>query len=324
MRRRLALVAASLALIAASGAQPPSTGTPAPDRTNGFAITRQLVDREKIIPGGPPRDGIRSVDAPRFAAPEAAQWAQPDTTVLGVALGGEARAYPVAILEFHQIVNDAVGGVPIAVTYDPLAGVPLAFRRTVDGRVLHFGVSGLLYNSNFLLFDRETESLWSQFEGRAIAGELAGRKLERVPVVQEDYGSWLAREPKTQVLAPPAPEQIDYSASPFEAYAAEDDVHYPIEAKDRRFHAKEQVIGVVIGGKARAYLASLVTREGGKIHDEFRGRKLEIDYASDLGVFRWKAPADAEVTEAYWFAWKAFHPDTEIWHDPGKVEGRAP
>jgi len=322
LRRLLLATGASALLLAAAAPKPASDPAAAGDRMNGFAVTRPLVDRDAIVPGGPPRDGIKSIDAPRLVAPDQAKWAAPDTTVVGVAVGGEAHAYPIAILEYHQIANDVIGGVPVAVTYDPLAGVPLAFRRVLDGRQLHFGVSGLLYNSNFLLYDRETSSLWSQFEGRAIAGELAGKRLERVRAVQEDYGSWLAAQPKTQVLAPPAPEQIDYGSSPFEAYAAEDDVHYPILAKDRRFHAKELVVGAVVGGKARAYLASLVSREGGRIEDEFQGRKIQIEYASDLGVFRWSAPADVEITEAYWFAWKAFHPDTEIWHDPGKVDGR--
>ena len=324
MRRALALVAGSLLLVAATAPKPGVDGVGASDRMNGFAITHALVDRAAIVPGGPPRDGIKSIDAPRWVAPDEAKWAAPDSPILGVAVAGEAHAYPIAILEYHQIVNDAIGGVPVLLTYDPLAGVPLAFRRTLDGRQLHFGVSGLLYNSNFLLYDRETSSLWSQFEGRAIAGELAGRKLERLRLVQEDYGSWLAAQPKTRVLAPPTQGQIDYGTSPFEAYAAEDDVHYPILAKDRRFHAKELVVGAVVGGKARAYVASLISREGGKIEDDFQGRKIQIDYAPDLGVFRWSAPMDVEVTEAYWFAWKAFHPDTEIWHDPGKVEGRSP
>ena len=96
--------------------------------------------------------------------------------MLGVSIGGDARAYlDSPILEYHQIVNDTVGGVPIAVTYDPLTGAPLAWKRSVGGRTLRFGVSGLLYNSGFLLYDHETESLWSQFDGRAIAGPLAGK-----------------------------------------------------------------------------------------------------------------------------------------------------
>ena len=325
MRRALALALASLALVAADEpAQKPAPGAVNPDAPNGFAITRQLVDREKIIPGGPPRDGIHSIDAPSFASAGAGDAVAPETPVLGVSIGGDARAYLIPILEYHQVVNDAVGGVPVAVTYDPLTGVPRVFKRTVDGRELHFGVSGLLYNSGFLMYDRETESLWSQFQGRAISGPLAGKVLERVPVRQEEFASWTKREPKTRILIPPDPDKLDYNTSPYEGYSEKDGSAFPVEARDRRFHAKELVLGVVANGKARAYLASLVTRAGGKLEDDFQGRKIEITYAPDTASFSWTAPADVDVTEGYWFAWKAFHPDTEIWHDPVKVEGREP
>ena len=326
MRRPAALLAfASLALVAADQPAKP-TGDSAASRNamNGFAITRQLVDREKIIPGGPPRDGIHSIDAPSFASAGAGDAVAPETPVLGVSIGGDARIYLLPILEYHQIVNDTVGGIPIAVTYDPLTGVPRVFKRTVGGRELHFGVSGLLYNSGFLMFDRETESLWSQFQGRAIAGELAGKTLDRLPVRQEDFASFAKREAGAKILIPPDPDKLDYNISPYEGYSEKDGSAFPVEARDRRFHAKELVIGIVANGKARAYLASLVTRAGGKLEDTFQGRKIEVAYAPDTTSFRWSTPADVDVTEAYWFAWKAFHPDTEIWHDPGNVEGREP
>ncbi|RIL04588.1 MAG: hypothetical protein DCC71_13650 [Proteobacteria bacterium] len=327
-----AALAALLALPAAAAdppSKPPAAGKTLPVQQDpaklyGFRVTRQLVDREKIVPGGPGRDGIRAVDAPTFVGVEGADAIAPETPVVGVAIGGDARAYLVPILEYHQVVNDEVGGVPIAVTFDPLTGVPRVFRRGVDGRTLRFGVSGLLYNSGFLLYDRETESLWSQFEGRAIAGELAGRSLERIRVRQEEFSAWRRRQPKTRILVPPEPARLDYNASPYEGYAEKDGSIFPVEARDRRFHAKELVVGVVVGGKARAYLASLLTKNGGRVEETFEGRPIRVAYESDRGVFEWEAPEDVEVTEAYWFAWKAFHPDTEIWKDPGPVEGREP
>jgi hypothetical protein len=316
--RRWALAALALLLVAAD-AKPP-----AGDPLNGFTISRQTVDRDDIVPGGPPRDGIRSIDAPAFVASDQAHWVDDATPVLGVAIGDDARAYPVHLMDYHQIANDVVGGVPLAVTWDPLTGAPLAFERTVDGRVLTFGVSGLLYNSGFLMYDRETESLWSQFLGRAISGPLAGKTLKRVRIRQEDLTSWRTRVGQTKVLARPYPDKIDYRFSPFEKYVVEDGARFPVKAHDERFHAKELVLGVVADGKARAYLGSLLTREGGWVEDVFRGRKIQIDYSSDLSVFRWEAPDDVEVTEAYWFAWKAFHPDTDVWKDPGPVQRQKP
>lgn len=317
--RALGLAIVALAAVAAP-ARSPSAGDrdaePAidPDRPNGFALTGLTVDRADVIAGGPPRDGIRSIDAPRFVPVAEATWVDDATPVLGVEVGGDARAYPVHLMDYHQIANDVVGGVPLAVTWDPLTGTPLAFERTVGGRLLSFGVSGLLYNSGFLIYDRETGSLWSQFLGRAISGPLAGSTLARVRIRQEDLTSWRTRAGETRVLERPEPRRIDYRFSPFERYLVENAVRYPVKARDERFHAKELVLGVVAGGRARAYLGSVLTREGGWAEDVFQGRKVQIDYSTALSVFRWEVPEDVEVTEAYWFAWKAFHPDTEVWN----------
>ncbi|MBS1104581.1 MAG: hypothetical protein H6Q91_83 [Deltaproteobacteria bacterium] len=295
-----------------------------PNESYGFKITRQLVDRAKIIAGGPGRDGIHAVDAPSFAGPEAADAIAPETPVIGVSIGGDARAYPIPILEYHQIVNDTVGGVPVAVSYDPLTGAPLAWKRSVGGRTLRFGVSGLVYNSGFLLYDHETESLWSQFNGRAIAGALAGKTLEPLPLRQENFASWLAREAKTKILIPPEPNHYDYNQSAYATYVEEDGGAFPVEARDRRFHAKELMVGVAANGKARAYLASLVTANGGHAEDDLDGKQIVVRYDKERGVFEYEAPAGVTVTESYWFAWKAFHPETTIWKDPGAVKGREP
>ena len=282
---------------------------------NGFDVDGATIPREAIVAGGPGRDGIRSVDAPEFASPEEATWVAADTPVLGVEAGGEARIYPVHLLEYHQIVNDVLGGVPVAITYDPLSAVPLAFRRTVAGRTLTFGVSGLLYNSNFLMYDRETESLWSQFTGAAIAGPLVGKTLERIRVRQETRAAWLAAHPGSQVLARPDRVRIDYRYSPFSAYMIVDAIPFPVNAEDRRYHAKDLVVGARVNGKTRAYLDSLVRKAGGSIEDEFEGRAIRVRYDPKAAVFTWDAPDDVEITEAYWFAWKAFHPETQIWSE---------
>jgi hypothetical protein len=327
--RRVAAVVSFFCALSANAAEEPSGAaaqqTPYdPNETYGFAIAKSLVARDKIVAGGPGRDGIRAVDAPTFASIDAADAVAPETPVIGVAIGGDARAYLIPILEYHQVVNDDVGGVAVIVTYDPLTGAPAAFERNLVGRTLRFGVSGLLYNSGFLLYDRETESLWSQFEGRAIAGPLAGKTLRRVRVREEEFSTWRKREPKTRILIPPEPQKLDYNQSPYARYAEEDRWRFPVEAGDRRFHAKELCVGVLADGKTRAYLASLLTKNGGRAEDVFEGRKISITFESDRGVFEWDAPDDVAVTEAYWFAWKAFHPDTEIWKDPGTIPGREP
>jgi hypothetical protein len=300
----------------ASAAVSAKTSAPTPGLSlNGFVIDSKNPNREHIRGGGPARDAIRSVDAPEFAPASQASWAPPPVAAIGVEIGGEARAYPVHLMEYHQIVNDTVGGVPVVVTFDPLTAIPVVWERTAKGRVLEFGVSGLLYREQFLLFDRETESLWAQYEGVAVAGPLLGAKLERVPSRQEPVGAWMNRHPVSTILARPELTKIDYRHSPFETYWISESVPLPVRAEDRRYHPKEVVLGVELAGKYRAYLGSILTAEGGRIVDTFGGQKIRIVYDGNLGLFMYEAPSAALVTDAYWFAWKSLHPETEIWHD---------
>jgi hypothetical protein len=245
-------------------------GADAPERPNGFDLSGASVARDAILRGGPPRDGIPRVDAPTFASPETATWVAPTNTVLGIEIAGDARAYPVHLLEYHQLVNDVVGGVPVAATYDPIGAVPRVFRREVDGRVLRFGISGLIYSANFLIYDLETESLWSQFLGRAIAGPLAGRTLARVTVRQEPLAAWLARHPHARVLERPLPGRIDYRYSPYEAHWVSQTVPFsgprarrPLPPEgDRRRRRR---------GRPRARLSRLEAHRGGRARRR-RGR----------------------------------------------------
>ena len=287
---------------------------------NGFDVANASVPDGSIRGGGPPRDGIRSVDTPGFVAPDEATWVGEGTPVIGVAVGDTARAYPVHLLEYHQIVNDRFGETPVVVTYDPLAGSPLVFEASVEDHALTFGVSGLVHESNFLLYDRETKSLWSQLRGEAIAGPMVGKKLRRIRCRQEAFGVWQHRHRTTTVLERPAPRHIDYRHSPFSKYWASETVPYPVSAKDERFHPKEAVLGVEVGGQARAYIASVVVAAGGRIVDEIDGREVRIAYDLDAGAFSWEIDDGVVVTEAYWFAWKAFRPQTQVWLETG-VEG---
>jgi hypothetical protein len=286
-------------------------------KLNGFEIEPKNPNWEHIRGGGPARDAIRSVDAPEFSPASQASWAPPPVAAIGLEIDGDARAYPVHLMECHQIVFGTVGGVPVAVTFDPLTAIPLVWERKVDGRVLEFGVSGLLYLEQFLLFDRETESLWAQYDGVAVAGPLAGTKLRRVPSRQEPVGAWMNRHHSSTVLARPERKKIDYRHSPYEAYWASESVPVPVRAEDRRYHPKEVVLGVEVDGKYRAYLGSILSGERGRIVDTFRGQKIRILYDSNVGLFMYEASDAVVVTDAYWFAWKSLHPETEIWHDQG-------
>ncbi len=286
----------------------------APGETlGGFSLAGLRIAREQIREGGPKRDQIRGVDAPRFVSPDEARvFVAPETPVLGVVRGDLAHEYPVHVIERHQVVNDVFGDDAVAVFYDPLAGVPMAVRRRADDRTLTFGVSGLVANGTALYFDRETESLWSPLEGGAVAGPLAGRRFETLRVHQEPHELFLRRAPQALVLERPD-RAIDYRVSPYETYWTDEQLHFPVAARDDRFHPKEVVLGVVAGGRARAYLGSALTAAGGRVADEIDGRKIRIAYDTEASLMQWDAPEGVEAVEAYWFAWTAFHPDTEVW-----------
>jgi hypothetical protein len=298
----------------------PSAATAAAHLVGGFDVSRSRVPAEQILEGGPGRDGIRAVDEPVFVAAEEATWVAATNPVLGVVRGEDARTYPVHLIERHQVVNDSVDGEPLVVTFDPLAGAPRAYRRQVDGETLSFGVSGLIHNHGFLLYDRQTESLWVQFTGVAIAGPMAGKKLSPVRVRQEAFGVWRDRYPRTRVLERPLP-QLDYELSPFLRYIVEDSAIFPVLASDPRFHQKEVVLGVTVDGTTRAYLGSLMTAAGGRAEDEIAGRKIRLTYDPGEAVFTFDAPDDVSVQESYWLTWKAFHPGTEVWNDPALAAG---
>lgn len=280
---------------------------------NGFSLEGLNIAREQLIPGGPPRDGIRSVDAPRFAAVADARWVRAETPVIGVALAGVARAYPVHVMEYHQVVNDVIGGVPVVVTYDPLTDMAAAWRAQLGEETLVFGVSGLIYRSAFVLFDRAHEGLWSPFDGRALSGRLAGTRLAAVRSRVEPMQAWLAREPGTRVLELPDRKRIDYRRSPYRAYWTSEEVPFPLDSTDDRFHSKELVLGVEAGGRSRAYIGSVLTAAGARIVDDLGGARIRVEYDGATGTFRYQAPESVRVTSGYWFAWKNLHPDTEIW-----------
>ena len=181
-------------------------------------FSQTSVAFEEIESGGPPKDGIPSIDDPQFIAVSAQQELTPTEPVIGLAINGEARAYPLRILTWHEIVNDTVGGVPIAVTYCPLCNAAIVFERTVAGEVTEFGTTGKLRNSDLVMYDRQTESWWQQFLGEAIVGERTGARLKLVPARLESWENFSARFPDGQVLVPNNPVMRPYGANPYVGY----------------------------------------------------------------------------------------------------------
>lgn len=301
-------------LLAVAGLVPAVAAAPAegPERVlNGFSIESSSVDPDEIRHGGPPRDGIPALDAPPHVPIASAPWPE-DEIVLGVALDGAARAYPVSILDWHELVNDELAGRPILVSYCPLCGTGVVFDRRVGGQVRRFGVSGLLYRSDLLMFDRETGSLWSQISARAVTGPAEGRRLALLRAPMLRLADFRERHPEATVLSRETGYHRSYGRGPYAGYAVSEELYFPAP-RDERYHPKMPTLGVrLAGGIARAFPASELVRAGGRVRERFVGRRIEVAYDPEAQVFEVEAPDDVEVIEGYWFAWMAFHPESSV------------
>lgn len=220
-------------------------------------FSRHTVPLGEIVSGGPPKDGIPAIDRPQFVTvSQADDWLSPREPVVLVLEGNEAKAYPLQILIWHEIVNDVVGGRPIAVTYCPLCNTALAFDRRLDGKLLDFGTTGRLRYSDLVMYDRQTESWWQQATGDAIVGKLAGRKLEQVNAPLVSWNTFKSSSPNGLVLSRETGFNRPYGENPYARY--DDPKGSPIASffrgrSDPRLPAMERVITVSLGGEDVAY-----------------------------------------------------------------------
>ncbi len=282
---------------------------------NGFDVSDVLVPVSQIHQGGPPRDGIPAIDKPRFIPAGEADFLEPGARVLGLSRQGQSRAYPVAIMNWHEIVNDDVAGRNLVVSYCPLCGSGMAFSAEVAGKRLGFGVSGLLYNSDMLLYDRQTGSLWSQLMEQAISGPLKGTRLIGVPLEHTAWADWRQRHPETLVLSRDTGHRRDYDRDPYAGYADKRGLYFPVAKRDPRYHPKERVLGIGLDGRYKAYPFAELSRTDGEVRDTLAGRELLVRYDREhrsAGVTDNSGNPLPAVT-AFWFAWYAFHPDTLVY-----------
>lgn len=281
---------------------------------NGFVLTDLLIPIEEIRDGGPPKDGIPAIDRPQFMNAEFAKFIGEKEYVLGVYHNGVAKAYPIKIMDRHEVVNDRIGGEQLVITYCPLCGSGIAFKAQVDGQDYTFGVSGLLYNSDVLLYDRQTQSLWSQIENQAISGPASGEKLQMLPTAFLTWDKWKEQYPNTLILTTETGYRVDYNQKAYLGYEASPKLLFPVAHESRKLRKKERVLGVSINGKHKAYpLRILEKMEQTSFQDTVGGQQLWIRFDSEASAVRITNGAGEQVpaVSLYWFAWYAFHPDTE-------------
>ncbi|WP_299880693.1 DUF3179 domain-containing protein [uncultured Cocleimonas sp.] len=294
---------------------------------NGFDLENSIIPVKEILSGGPPRDGIPSIDKPTFLNADDADYLKDSDRILGIVLEQEgqkgkeeARAYPIKILNWHEIVNDEISGKAVAVTYCPLCGSGIVYAADFEGKAYKFGVSGLLYNSDVLLFDRQTETLWSQILSKGVSGKWVNKKLKVIQSAHTSWASWKAQYPDTKVLSNDTGFDRDYNRSPYGTYDKDVSTYFPVAFKSKRYHPKERVLGITINDKQKVYpFAELSkyfaeTKETSLI-DTFEGQELTLEFDSDNrdGSFKNSNGEGVTSTNTFWFAWYAFHPEAEIY-----------
>lgn len=284
---------------------------------NGFDLANSSVNKDLILAGGPAKDGIPAIDNPLFIPPQDATYLNKTDRILGISLNGVSKAYPISILNWHEIVNDEIEGSHFSITYCPLCGTGVAFSSTVKGRTLDFGVSGLLYNSDVLLYDRQTESLWSQIKSEAISGDLQGEKLARLPITHTTWSNWLETHPNTFVLSDKTGHPRDYTRDPYSGYEKSKTTYFQVTHKaPDYYHPKERVLGLEINNQFKAYPFSEIDKaKATVIEDSFAGNFFNVHWDKKnqkASITNTSGEAVATI-EGFWFAWFAFHPDTEVY-----------
>ena len=319
-----ALAVGGLLLAGAALASPERWRAQGWTRTD-FAQTS--VPWHEILHGGPPRDGIPPISSPRFQP--VAQWEDGAARepVISVVRGGAARAYPLRVLVWHELVNDVMGDTPIVVTYCPLCNSALVFDRRWQGEVLEFGTTGLLRHSDLVMYDRATESWWQQFTGEAIVGAHLGARLKLLPSRVESLAAFRARHPKGEVLVPKEKDARPYGQTPYAAYERSGAPFFFRGRLPDYIAPMARVVAFAAGGAQRAVALSLLAEhrelqlEGVRLRwqagqnsvldtpDIAAGRDIGNVTAQTRTQHGWR---DIPYDVAFAFAFHAFHPQSRI------------
>ena len=289
--------------------------------------TKYIVNPSKIRSGGPQKGGIgidRGIPALAennikfISVQEADQWIEDNEIVLALIYKGVKRVYPLQILVWHEIANDEIAGDPVLVTYCPLCGSGIAYERTIekDGQRIEtrFGTSGKLYNSNLVMYDELTDTYWMQIDGVAILGELTGQPLIPISIDTVVWRDWKASHPDSEVLSQETGISRQYGVDPYGNYYEDSFLIFPVENEDKRIHPKTIVFGIEVDGKFKAYKEDDL-KELRVIEDSINGINIKLERMSDGRVVIINKETGEEIIKEIdmWFAWYAFHPDTELY-----------
>ncbi|MDW3095120.1 MAG: DUF3179 domain-containing protein [Gammaproteobacteria bacterium] len=314
-----------------------------------YSDIERKIRLNEIIWGGVRKDGIPALTKPTLVWPQEASYLKEKDLVFGISINGDTRAYPYRIMDWHEMFNDVIGGIPVSLAYCTLCGSGILYKTQLetDKPAIIFGSSGFLYRSNKLMYDQKTHTLWNQFSGKPVVGPLTNNdiELEVLPVVTTTWGKWLAKHPNTKVLSSNTGFKRDYSPGvAYGAYFGSDDLMFPAHLRNDSLQKKEQVFGLRISGAKKAWPLKLFATpkaindkigiipiviigdastqtvrayrsKGKKFILSNDGKLLEDDIQWHLSETELIGPNNESLARlpghiAYWFAWSGYFPDT--------------
>lgn len=259
--------------------------------------SKSSIDLKELLRGGPPKDGIPSIDRPRFVPAEAVDWLAAQELVIAVRMGGKPRAYPLQILMWHELVNDVAGETPILVSYCPLCNSAIVFDRRVNGATLEFGVSGMLRNSDMVMYDRQSDSLWQQITGEGIVGSYTGSTLRILPSQMITFSQFKDAYPGGDVLSRETGYQRNYGQNPYRGYEFGRGPILPVRTgRPTALRPMEKLVVIQDGQGYRAYPVSSLARRT-VWEDRVKGRPIVLFYSSE-GLSPVDAPRMADSRSA--------------------------
>lgn len=313
-----AAIVAGIGLVLAQTAAPPAALLNEVGKIPEILISNEgvpyVVNPSLLTTSGPGRDGISPIETPSYVSVRVAdEWIDDDELVLALTYQGEVRAYPLQILVWHDVVNDIIAGDPLLITYCPLSSSGAAYDRRMNGMSATFGTSGYVYNSNTVLYDRITNTYWSQLTGQAIVGQLAGQYLSPIPLDTVVWGEWKTAHPEAEVLSRDTGYCRDYGHDPYMGYCADSRIWFPVQNKDDRIPPKTMIIGIAINGTYAAVCEEdVVSSRGIQVRVQSTPIYILLDATGRIRVINQETGESVPHQRSYWFAWYAFHPDTQL------------
>ena len=243
-------------------------------------VEKRSVELDEFMSGGPPKDGIPAIDSPKFVSvADAGQWLKSNEPVISLRVGNEAKAYPLQILMWHEIVNDKINGQPVTVTFCPLCYTAIAFDTILDGKTYTFGVSGMLRHSDMVMYDRETETWWQQISGEGIVGDLTGKTLKQFPSQIVSFGQFSKAFPKGTVLSRETGYKREYGNNPYRGYDDTAKTPFLFRGKpDERLKPMEKIVAIELDSITKAYPHS-ITKKRRVIYDRIGPTEIVIFHA---------------------------------------------